>query len=73
MSLPRWIEPDHDDYEPYPYPSRLLNVDGAKLLHLHRPGSFRSAFCGVVCDAFVNYTTTRRPVCAKCRRIVDPS
>lgn len=68
MSLPRWIEPDHDDFEAYPYPSRLLNVNGAKLLHLYDEATHRRALCGVSCDGFVVYTTTRRPVCAKCRR-----
>jgi len=75
MSLPRWIEPDHDDREPrgYAYPSRLVCHDGAKLLHLHREGSFAMALCGVSCDAYVVYLTKRRPVCAKCRKIADPS
>ena len=75
MSLPRWIEPDHDATEPrgYPYPSRLLNFGGAKLLHLHDKATHRRALCGVSCDSFVVYITTRRPVCAKCRRVADPS
>ncbi len=68
MSLPRFIEPDHHDRGGYPYPSRLLNFEGARLLHLHDEATHRRALCGVSCDAFVVYTKTRRPVCAKCRR-----
>lgn len=71
VSLPRWLEPDHDERGFYPYPVRLLNVDGAKLLHLHDEATYRQALCGVGCDGFVVYTTTRRPVCAKCRRKAD--
>lgn len=72
MRLPAWAFPDEEGVlSSYPSSNALGNVGGARKLHIHDTDSYRRAVCGVVLENYVEYSSTRRPVCVSCRRVLE--
>lgn len=74
MRLPAWAFPDEEHIlTSYPVSRPLGNVGGARKLHIYGDlgRSYHRAVCGVVLEHYVEYSSTRRPVCASCRRLLE--